>query len=69
MLLEFAFRAGVFVLAGSSGAESSACLAEFCSENLESNLSRVTGTPPTPFLVLADTKRSCKSVELFLTPR
>lgn len=59
VLLKFPFRAGVFVLTGSSGAEGGAWPAEFCGENLEGNLSRVTSTPPTTFLVLADTVNSC----------
>ena len=45
----------MIVLAGSSGAESGPCPAEFGSENLEGNLSRVTGTPPAAFLILVDT--------------
>ena len=65
VLLEFPFRAGVFILAGSSGAEGGARVAEFGGENLEGNLSRVTSTPPTTFLVLANTVNPCQSIGRF----
>ena len=68
ILLEFAFRAGVFILAGPGGGECCACLTKFCSENLEGDFSRVPGTPPTTFPVLADTVYSGETAGAALVP-
>ena len=66
ILLELAFRTGVFILAGPGGGECCACLAKFCGKNLEGDFSRVADTPPTTFLVLADTVHPVKTTKTIL---